>query len=210
MFGYGEVRGPTLGGWDLGQGQRNLSPGRTSRMEELQPPDGASGSAKPEGSSPTPAAPQSCWGLQALGLHSPPSPGYLPLLSPQLPLPAAGAVSSGRDPSSPHPPPPPTPAVPTPSSGASTTPSRGQLAAPAAPVPQAVTLGGVCLRSRQACLGAAQPGGRRWAAPARLGRRISQMDLQGRLSGRKGILGRPEPSQGWNQTAFFEEHSREK
>lgn len=52
MFGYGEVRGPTLGGWDLGQGQRNLSPGRTSRMEELQPPDGASGSAKPEGSSP--------------------------------------------------------------------------------------------------------------------------------------------------------------
>lgn len=149
VFGYGEVRGPTLGGWDLGQGQRNLSPG-TSRMEELQPPDGASGSAKPEGSSPTPAGPQSCWGLQALGLHSPALP-WLP--APSVPAAAPPRRGSrgrgtgcvlGKGSLLP-----PTPAIPAPSSGASATPSRGQLTAPAAPVSQAVTLGGVCLRSRQ-------------------------------------------------------------
>ena len=108
------------------------------------------------------------------------------------------------------------PSLPAPSSGASTTPGSGQLTAPAAPVSQAVTPGGGKARwglpevPPEARLGAAQPGGRRWPAPARLGRRVSKMDLQNRLSGRKGILGRPEPSQGWNQTAFFEERSREK
>lgn len=75
------------------------------------------------------------------------------------------------------------------------------------PLPEAPCAPGCAPPGRWVCLRALP----RWeqhsweggTAPARPGSPISKVDSQDRLSSQKGILGRLEPSHGWDQAAFF-------